>query len=82
MLRHTCKPTVKQIQQKWYYDRATSTLQLMPGDIILMKLDTFQGKRKVKDQWSEAEYMVVCQVADDVPTYNHPSQLPFLGGHP
>ena len=22
-------------QQKWYYDRATSTVQLMPGDIIL-----------------------------------------------
>ena len=36
--------------QKWYYDRATSTVQLMPGDIVLMKLDAFQGKRKVKDQ--------------------------------
>ena len=35
-------------QQKWYYDRATSTVQLMPG---------------------EAEYVVVCQVADDVPAY-------------
>ena len=35
---------------KWYYDRATSTVQLMPGDIVLMKLDTFQGKRMVKDQ--------------------------------
>ena len=55
--------------QKWYYDRATSTMQLMPGDIVLMKLDAFQGKRKVKDQWSEAEYVVVCQVTDDVPTY-------------
>ena len=55
--------------QKWYYDRAPSTMQLMLGDIVLMKLDTFQGKRKVKDQWSEAEYVVVCQVTDDVPTY-------------
>ena len=34
-----------------------------------MKLDVFQGKRKVKDRWSEAEYMVVHQVRDDVPTY-------------
>ena len=41
----------------------------MPGDIVLMKLDTFQGKRKVKDWWSKAEYVVVCQVADDVPMY-------------
>ena len=54
---------------KQYYDRVTSTMQLMPGDIVLMKLDTFQGKRKVKDQWSEAEYVVVCQVTDDVPMY-------------
>ena len=55
--------------KKWYYDRATSTLQLMPADIVLMMLDAFQGKRKVKDQWSEAEYVVVCQVTDDVPMY-------------
>ena len=35
--------------QKHYYDRAMSTIQLMPGDIVLMKADTFQSKRKVKD---------------------------------
>ena len=56
-------------QQKWYYDRATSTVQLMPGDIVLMKLDAFQGKKKVKDQWSKAQYVVVCQVIDDIPAY-------------
>ena len=56
-------------RQKWYYDRATSTMQLMLGDIVLMKLDTFQGKRKVKDRWSEVEYVVTCQVANDVPAY-------------
>ena len=56
-------------QQKWYYDRATSTMQLMPGDIVLMKLGTFQGKRKVKDRWSEVEYVVTRQVANDVPAY-------------
>ena len=56
-------------QQKWYYDRATSTMLLMPGNIVLMKLDAFQGKRKVKDQWSKVEYVVVHQVAYDVPVY-------------
>ena len=56
-------------KQKRYYDRATSTAQLVPGDIVLMKNDAFQGKRKVKDQWSETEYVVVCQVADGVPAY-------------
>ena len=35
-------------RQKWYYDRGTSTIQLMPGDEVLMKLDTFQGKGRQK----------------------------------
>ena len=56
-------------KQKCYYDRATSTAQLVPGDMVLMKNDTYQGKQKVKDQWSETEYVVVCQVADGVPAY-------------
>ena len=34
--------------QKCYYDRATSTVQLVPGDIVLMKNDVYQGKWKVK----------------------------------
>ena len=55
--------------QKCYYDKATSTVQLIPGDIILMKLDAFQGKRKVKDRWSKVEYVVMHQVASDVLTY-------------
>ena len=56
-------------KQKQYYDRTTSTAQLVPGNVVLMKNDVYQGKRKVKDQWSETEYVVVCQVADGVPTY-------------
>ena len=41
----------------------TSTVQLMPGDIAL------QGKRKVEDRWSEAEYVVVLQVTNDISMY-------------
>ena len=44
-------------------------MQLMPGDVVLMKLDVFQGKRKVKDRWSEVEYVVTCHVTNDMPTY-------------
>ena len=47
-------------KQKRYYDRATSTAQLVPGNIALMKNDAYQGKQKVKDRWSETEYVVVC----------------------
>ena len=46
-----------------------STAQLVPGDVVLMKNDAYQGKWKVKDQWSETEYVVVCQVTDGVPAY-------------
>ena len=34
-----------------------------------MKNDAYQGKWKVKDQWSETEYVVVRQVADGIPAY-------------
>ena len=44
-------------------------MQLVPGNVVLMKNDPYQGKRKVKDRWSETEYVVVCQVAHGVPAY-------------
>ena len=34
-----------------------------------MKNDAYQGKRKVKDWWSETEYVVVHQVTDGIPAY-------------
>ena len=36
---------------------------------MLKKADAFQGKRKVKDRWSEVEYEVIRQVANGVPSY-------------
>ena len=44
-------------------------MQLVPGDMVLMKNDAYQGKWKVKDWWSETEYVVVRQVTDGVPAY-------------
>ena len=55
--------------QKWYYDKVTGTIQLMLGDVVLMKLVAFHGKRKVKDRWSEAEYVVIRKVTNDIPVY-------------
>ena len=34
-----------------------------------MKNDAYQGKQKVKDRWSETEYVVVRQVTDGIPAY-------------
>ena len=56
-------------RQKQNYDRATSTVQLVPEDAVLLKQDVFQGKRKMKDRWGNEEYEVVHQVAPDMPTY-------------
>ena len=56
-------------KQKWYYDPMTSTMQLVLGDVALMKNDVYQGKWNVKDQWSETEYVVSHQVTDGVPAY-------------
>ena len=56
-------------KQKRYCDRTMSTMQLVPGDMVLMNNNAYQGKQKVKDWWSETEHVVVCQVTDGVPTY-------------
>ena len=56
-------------RQKCNYDRATSTVQLMLGNTVLKKADAFQGKRKVKDWWSEVEYEAICQVTNGVPSH-------------
>ena len=56
-------------KQKRYYNQATSTTQLVLGDMVLMKNDAYQGKWKVKDQWSETEYVLVRQVTDGIPAY-------------
>ena len=60
---------LKADQQKQNYDRATSTMQLVPGDTVLLKQDAFQGKRKMKDRWGNEEYEVIHQVTPDVPAY-------------
>ena len=46
-------------QQKWYYDRKIGTVNLKPGNLILVKADAFKGKRKIKDRWEEETWEVV-----------------------
>ena len=36
---------------------------------MLKKADVFQGKRKVKDWWSEVEYEVIRQIMNGMPSY-------------
>ena len=55
--------------QKWYYDRKIGAVNLKPGNLVLVKVDAFKGKRKIKDSWEEETWEVVHQIATDVPSY-------------
>ena len=44
---------VEACQQKQYYDQKIGTVNLKPGDLVLVKADVFKGKRKIKDRWEE-----------------------------
>ena len=44
-------------------------MDLKPGDLVLVKADVFQGKRKIKDRWEDKPHEVVHQIVTDVPSY-------------
>ena len=54
--------TVEACQQKWYYDRKIGTMNLKPGDLVLVKADAWKGKRKIKDRWDEETWEVSQQI--------------------
>ena len=56
-------------QQKWYYDHKIGTMNLKPGNLVLVKAATFKGKRKIKDRWEEETCEVVHQITTDIPSY-------------
>ena len=45
------------------------TVGLKPGNLVLVKADAFQGKRKIKDGWEDKHHEVVCQIITDVPSF-------------
>ena len=55
--------TVEAHQQKWYYDRKIGAVNLKPGGLVLVKVDAWKGKRKIKDRWEEETWEA------DVPSY-------------
>ena len=61
--------TAEACQQKQYYDRKVGTVNLKPGDLVLVKADAWKGKRKIKDRWDEETWEVSWQIVADVPSY-------------
>ena len=60
---------VEAYRQKQYCDRKIGTVNLKPGDLVLVKMDAWKGKRKIKDRWEEETWEVVHQIMADVPFY-------------
>ena len=66
--------TAEACRQKWYHDRKIGTVNLKPGNLVLVKADAFKGKRKIKDRWEEETWEVVHQIVTDVPSYKVTNQ--------
>ena len=45
-------------------------VNLKSGDLVLVKVDAWKGKRKIKDRWEEETWEVVHQIVADIPSYN------------
>ena len=47
--------------QKWYYNWKIGAMDLKAGDLVLVKADAFQAKRKIKHRWEDEPHEVVHQ---------------------
>ena len=66
--------TAEACWQKQYYDRKIGTVNLKPGHLVLVKVDAWKGKRKIKDRWEEETWEVVHQIVADIPSYKVTNQ--------
>ena len=55
--------------QKWYYHWKIGVVELKPGDLVLVKADTFKGKRNIKDRWEDETCEVVHLIMTYIPSY-------------
>ena len=60
--------TEEAARQCHYYDKNAGAISLQPGDVVMVRMDRFIGKRKVKDQWEEGGFIVKSQL-EDWPVY-------------
>jgi transposase InsO family protein len=56
-------------RQKRYFDRRTNAAVLAPGDLILVRVLNYKGKRKLIDRWEEKPSRVVTRLGPDSPVY-------------
>ena len=61
--------TMEACQQKLCYNKKIGTINLKPGDLVLVKVDAWKGNRKIKDRWGEETWEVSWQITADVSSY-------------
>ena len=44
-------------------------VELKPGDLVLVKADAFNGKRKTKNRWEDEACKEMHQIMSNVPSY-------------
>ena len=49
-------------------------MNLKPGNLALVKVDAWKGKRKIKDRWDEETWKVIWQIMADMPSYEVTNQ--------
>jgi transposase InsO family protein len=65
----TKQSQVEAARQKRNYDRTAESALLRPGDIVLTRLVTYRGLRKIADKWGDEPHEVVGQLASNLSVY-------------
>ena len=61
--------TAEAARSKRYYDRQASAPVLRPRDVVLVKADAKQGRRKILDRWNSDPWEVIGPLSDVLPVY-------------
>ena len=69
VLSEVHRQNVLKARRQKRYDRRSGTVVLKPGDVVLLKMDSYTGRRKTKNKWSYENYTVLHQLGPDIPTY-------------
>ena len=72
--RHRPNRLQKHADRSSTMTRKVGTVNLKPGNLVLVKADAWKGKRKIKDRWDEETWEVSRQITTDVPSYEVTNQ--------
>jgi transposase InsO family protein len=60
---------IAQKNQKRQYDKNIRGAVLHPGDSVLVKIVSFEGRHKISDRWEDQPYVILRQPNPEIPVY-------------